>query len=79
MPASTDAVAIAAYSLAQQILVFLNKKQVIVDDELYDLLKVAIHPLIGTTGGPQLNAEAGRIVGELSRSLLPQAGNRQGT
>ena len=78
MPVKPDVVAVAAWSLAQQILTFLNEKQIIVDEEVQDLLKRARNPLVGTTGGPQLNAEVARLVGELGTSFSRKRASRPG-
>ena len=78
MVVKPDVVAVAAWSLAQQILIFLNEKQIIVDEEVQDLIKRAMHPLVGTTGGPQLNAEAGRLIGELGTSFSHKPASHPG-
>lgn len=78
MPTNTEAVGIAAYSLAQQILAYLNEKQIMPDEDLDALIRRAMHPLVGTTGGPQLNAEAGSLVGALRTTFAKARASRQG-
>jgi hypothetical protein len=71
MTVTNDAVGIAAYSLMHQTLELLNKREIITEDDLREILKRAVHPLVASQGGSAMNAEAGKLVGELSRSLLP--------
>ena len=69
MPVSSNAVAIAAFSLSQAILEFLNKKQIAVDEEMGEILSAAAQKVVASEGGHAANAEASRLLLEVKQIL----------
>ena len=70
MNVTNDVIGIAGYSMIRRTLEVLKEREIISDDDLREIFKRAIHPNVGSEGGPALNAEAGKLVGDLSRTML---------
>src|SRR5665648_19961 len=59
---TSNAVAIAGFSLAQAVLEFLNKKQLAMDEEVEEILSAAANKLVGSEGGREANAQASSLL-----------------
>jgi hypothetical protein len=70
MPVTANAVAMAAFSLAWETLQSLNRKQIISDDELVQILiGGAEHNIVASDVGPEASAQASALLMDLGKSL----------